>query len=174
MHRSFSLKGPNPFSAVLAAGLVLTLGGTLSAQAPSNWRVSPEPNNSRRGIEAPPKQPDVIVIQETADFDRRGGGGRRQPTLFVIPAMVTSDGTVLANFGMGLEPVTRSCGGTMVTSRSRVVGSNGRVLTEPNYTQPVPNQATASQQMSYRVLTAASQTACFTTDGSGRFFVVRQ
>lgn len=172
------MKSPIRFSVVLAGGLVLALGGSLGAQSNGTWRISPE-SNSRRGIETPPKQSQVVVVPS---LEFGGAVFPRQPIAFVmIPAILMSDGTVLANFGMGYEPVTRSCGGTVVVTTPQVVASNGRVLNQrPTYMQPAPNQATASQQnlpsaqRSFPILTAASQTACFSSDPSGRFFVVRQ
>src|SRR5688500_16359245 len=70
--------------------------------------------------------------------------------LSLVPAILMSDGRVFANFGFGFEPVLRPCSGAVVAGQRRVIGSNGVVLfhpTAPTYTQPVPNQQTASQQM---------------------------
>jgi hypothetical protein len=100
----------------------------------------------------------------------------------MIPAIVLSDGTVVANFGFGFEPVFRSCGGVVVVGEPRVVAGNGVILSAgtPTYTQPVPNQATASQQLlssnqsiNAANLSAAAQSACFGRDGAGRIVVFR-
>jgi hypothetical protein len=68
-------------------------------------------------------------------------------------------------------------------STPTVFAGNGVILsrgtTTVTYTQPVPNQMTPSQQnlpsaqSRFPILTAASQTACFTRDAQGRFFVAR-
>ncbi|HEU4993780.1 MAG TPA: hypothetical protein VFT29_03140 [Gemmatimonadaceae bacterium] len=98
----------------------------------------------------------------------------RPVSLVLLPAILMSDGTVIANFGLGFEPVRRACdaavlivgtptvvagNGVVVSSGSRTVaGSNGVVLTAgngvvlgqgnvPTFTQPVPNQITPSQQL---------------------------
>lgn len=162
------------FTALAAASLA-SVAPEVGAQATGTWRVSPEPN--RRAFETPPKprEPEFgsSPKADPAVF-------RRQPLAFVmIPAILMSDGTVLANFGMGYEPVTRSCGGAVVVgSQPTVVGSNGRTLSRPSPTTPgrtrplsvVPQQS----QARFPILTAASQASCFTTDGAGHFFVVRQ
>jgi len=149
----------------LAAGVV-----NLGAQTNGTWRASPEPNR-RVGIEAPPKP-------REPEFGSNGFGQpvfNAQPVAIVlIPAILMSDGTILANFGLGFEPVRRSCGGTMVVNdRPTVVSDGGRELARPTYTLPVPNEVQNSQTR-YPILTSASQTSCFSRDGAGRYFVVRQ
>ena len=165
---------------MIAVGLGLVIGLATAAQAQTNgtWRVSPEPN-TRRGVETPPPQPTVVVVPAQPGFPQVAP----QPvTYFVLPAILLSDGTILANFGMGYEPVTRSCGSYFVVSnQQRVVAGNGKVLSQgPTYTQPVPNQQTASQQNlpsaqnRYPILTAASQLSCWSMDANGRPYVLRR
>lgn len=176
------MKRSSLFLGILSAGLVGGLGRDAAAQTNGTWRVSPEPN--RRAYEAPPKprEPEFGSSPNQLGGGMGGVGQRvfRQPVAFVmIPAILMSDGTVLANFGMGFEPVRRSCGGTVVvTAPPTVVGSGGRVISRPS-SPPGPSRAAsptqpAPQQIRYPILTAASQSACYANDGQGRFFVVRQ
>jgi len=96
-----------------------------------------------------------------------------QPVAYsLIPAYSLPDGTVLADFGMGLEPVRRFCGDQFVLDG----GAPPPPATSRN-TQPAPSQSTQSAQNAnaqrYPVLTTASQGACYTQDRYGRFFAVR-
>jgi hypothetical protein len=102
-----------------------------------------------------------------------------------IPAILLSDGTIIANFGFGFEPVFRSCGGAVVVGEPRVMASNGVILSQgtPTYTQPVPAQTTPSQQILSSqqtrstiisgTVSAAAQSACFTRTSAGGIVVVR-
>jgi len=158
-------------------GLTTLLAGAAAAQTNGTWRVSPEPNR-RTGTEPRPAEPTVIVVQPAPVFQHP------QVTWFVIPAILTGDGVVLANFGMGYEPVTRSCGNTFVVNNSndhRVIAGNGKVLNPGRtYPQTAPNEPTASQQMlgitnsRYPILTAASQVSCYSLDANGRPFVLQR
>ena len=124
-----------------------------------------------------------VVLGEPLDLKQRVRDLGISGLLLLIPAILMSDGTVLADFGFGYEPVTRACGNAVVMSTPQVFAGNGVVLspgsTTVTYTQPVPNQATPSQQnlpsaqSRYPILTAVSQSACFTRDAQGRFFVAR-
>src|SRR6185503_339724 len=158
MHRSFSLK-PSVLILATFATWLSAGAGSLGAQSNGTWRIPPKPREPEFG--------------SPASFG--GGVFPRQPVaLVMIPAILMSDGTILANFGMGFEPVRRSCGGLVVVNdRPTVVSAGGRVLSRPTYTQPVPNQVMSSPTR-YPILTAASQSACFSRDGSGNYFVVRQ
>ena len=99
-----------------------------------------------------------------------------QPVAYsLIPAYALPDGTVLADFGLGLEPVRRFCGDQFVLDGGAAPPApTARVI--PN-TQPAPNQQTQSAQNAnaqrYPVLTTAAQGACYTQDRYGRFFAVR-
>ena len=180
--REFQLKRARVLATGLAA--LLSLGVALSpvgAQSRTVFRADPAQPNSQRGVQVQ-RQPTVVVVPQpfvsSLVFPR-------QPVAFItIPAILLSDGTVLADFGLGYAPVTRACNSQVVVlsgSQPRVIAGNGVVLSgAPTYTQPVPNQATASQQMlpsnqsRYPILTSASQTSCFSRDGGGSVFVVRQ
>lgn len=171
------MKRPRTIAAVGLASLI-ALSAVANAQTNGTWRVSPEPNR-RTGVETRPAPPTVVVVQPSP-FP--GVVFQQQVTWMVLPAVLLSDGTVLANFGMGYEAVTRSCGNSFVVSNEhRVIAGNGKVLS-PGYTYPqtAPNQPTASQQMlginssRYPILTAASQVSCFSFDANGRPFVLRR
>jgi len=184
----FQLKNPTIRWTLFGVAMLLVLSaGQAAAQARAGtFRASPPPSGSRRATETQRPQPQVIVVPSSTV----GGGMISQPVFPVqpvaftlIPAILLSDGTVMANFGFGYEPVTRACGNAVVMSTPTVFAGNGVILTPGTttvtYTQPVPNQQTASQQnlpsaqSRYPILTAVSQTACFTRDAQGRFFVAR-
>ena len=95
-----------------------------------------------------------------------------QPVAYsLITAYALADGTVLADFGLGLEPVRRYCGDQFV------LDGGAPPQGTPRPTQPAPSQPTQSAQNAnaqrYPVLTTASQGACYTQDRYGRFFAVR-
>jgi hypothetical protein len=131
-------------------------------------------------------QPQVIVVQSGVHH-RAVYPGRtvfpRQSQVVWVPALLTNDGRVFANFGYGYEQVYRSCSGGVVVGQPTVIGGNGAVLTPqaPTYTQPVPNQQTASQQMSQAVVTgthsqtivAQAYSTCFSSHSSGGVIVYR-
>lgn len=123
-----------------------------------------------------PAQPQVIVIPGRPVVPRFPVF----PVAYtLLPAIVLSDGTVLANFGLGYEPVLRFCGQQFVVNSSpTVIAGNGRVISGGTL-PPVPNQPTQSElnlpsnQVRYPILTSASQMACYTRDSAGRYFVIR-
>lgn len=107
----------------------------------------------------------------------RGNAYPRYPVAYtVLPAIIMSDGSIYANFGYGYVPVRQSC-----VPASRVLGSNGPLhsnSTPPTYTQPVPSQATASQQMARGQNTqtrypAQYVNACYRMDAYGPVVIVR-
>ena len=157
-------------------GLVLTLGLGTALQAQlsgGQWRLSPQ--RGRVAVAAPPPVQTVPVTP--------GLQFPVQPVAFnLVPAILMSDGTVWANFGFGFEPISRPCSQPFVVGQPAVVGANGMVIqpARPAYTQPVPNQQTASQRMVAATqgqggLTMLShfQLACFSRDAAGRFFAFR-
>lgn len=104
------------------------------------------------------------------------------PTHVLVPAVITADGRIFANFGGGYEPVYRSCySNAVVVGQPAVIGANGVVLSPaqpPTYTQPVPNQQTASQQLlpsnqHNRVVVSNATQACYSRDPYGRVLVYR-
>lgn len=95
-----------------------------------------------------------------------------QPVAYtVMPAQVLADGTVLADFGLGFEPVRRYCGDQFI-----VVSAPPATNVNPK-TQPAPNQATQSMRNAtadqFPARTSAAQGACFALDSQGRYFVIR-
>jgi hypothetical protein len=176
----------------LLALVVLQAIAPVQANAQSRagtFRASPPPPATRTATETPHPQPTVIVVPSSpigGVFNQRFNQAvfPRQPVAFtLIPAILLSDGTVMADFGFGFEPVTRACGNAVVMSTPTVFAGNGVILSQGTstvtFTQQVPNQVTPSQQnlpsvqSRFPILTAASQAACFTRDAQGRFFVVR-
>ena len=165
--------------AVFAAALIAGLPVAGHAQyVNGEWRL-PASTGGTRAVQPAPR-PQVVVVPgqrhpQTTVFPRRVAA------YTLVPAILMADGSVFADFGFGYEPVYRSCSGTLVTGQTTVIGGNGVVLNAPQaptYTQPVPNQQTASQQMlSARTNTVSaslpSQAACYNRDPGGRVIVVR-
>jgi len=122
---------------------------------------------TRRGIATQPQQTYFVPEPVFQPFPR--------PVAFtLLPAILLSDGTVLANFGFGFEPVSRFCGNQFVIAGNQQTIATGSF----SATQPSPNQATESAQMlpsaqRFPVLTTASLSSCWTRDSFGQFFVVR-
>ncbi|HJQ21268.1 MAG TPA: hypothetical protein VJ867_13050 [Gemmatimonadaceae bacterium] len=90
-----------------------------------------------------------------------------------IPAVLLSDGTVLANFGMGFEVVQRFCGSTYVSNSPLIVSPNGQPVMSGDL-PPAPNQATQSAQnlpsnQRFPVRTGVSQTSCYLQAGDGGY-----
>lgn len=148
------------------------------------WTLTPQASAGSQGIARDP-QPTVIFVTPSSGFNT-GLHHRtvfpRHPIAFtMIPAIILSDGTVVADFGFGFEPVFRSCRGAIVVGQPRVMASNGVVLSQgtPSYTQPVPAQTTPSQQIlpsaqvRNGIVSAVAQTACFSRDAAGRVIVFR-
>jgi len=163
----------------VAVGLVFPASDAKAQQSGGVWRLSPEPNGTR-AVEAR-KEPTVVVVSEPR-IPQRHVFPRFPVLVTLVPAILMSDGSVFANFGFGYEPVYRSCSGAVVVGQPTVVASNGVVLSQPQrptYTQPVPNQQTASQQFARAnlagtaVVSDAAQSSCFNRDASGRVFVYR-
>jgi hypothetical protein len=98
----------------------------------------------------------------------------------VIHAVLMSDGSVQADFGAGLVPVSRSCGGDFRYTPLRIIGSLPAVPGQhpaPGM-QPAPAPLTESQKAlpSAQARAAAQQAAqasCHLRDAKGRFFATR-
>jgi hypothetical protein len=129
-------------------------------------------------------QPQAIVVQPGAHQRRVYPGGTtvfpRQSSVIWVPAVVTADGRIFANFGYGYEQVFRSCSGAAVVGQPTVIAGNGAVLSAPapTYTQPVPNQQTASQQMAagsraHNGAVVPTYSTCFSPYSSGGVIVYR-
>ena len=137
-----------------------------------------------RGVVQSTSQPQVIFVQpgirHRGGFPQRTTVFPRQSSVIWVPAVVTSDGRVFANFGYGFEPVYRSCAGGVVVGQPSVVAGNGVVLSSQaaTYTQPVPNQLTSSQQMAagmhlQTTVVAPAYSTCFSSHSSGGVIVYR-
>jgi hypothetical protein len=160
-----------------------------AAGAQTVFQGSPQNAGGQQGIARDP-QPTVFAVNPSPLLNQTVFP-RRAVLFTTIPAILLSDGTVVANFGFGFEPVFRSCSGAVVVGEPRVVASNGVVLSQgtPTYTQPVPAQMTASQQIlsssqtrnsiaSGTITTSATvsslaQSACFSRTLAGGIIVVR-
>jgi hypothetical protein len=100
----------------------------------------------------------------------------------VIPAIVMSDGSIVADFGAGLEPVRRACPGSVADMPLRVVGGVTSTQPAPGLQaapgmQAAPAQATASQQAlpsaQVRAANQAARASCHLRDQRGRAFATR-
>lgn len=172
--------------AVLVAMTLLVAPAAVSAQYDGKaFRLPPGGGSAgARGVVQPKTQPQVIVVQPTVHpgrvYPHRTTVFRRQSSVIWVPAIVTNDGRVFANFGYGYEQVYRSCSGAVVVGQPAVIAGNGAVLTPqaPTYTQPVPNQQTASQLMAagrhpQTTLVAPAYSTCFSPHASGGVIVYR-
>ena len=88
----------------------------------------------------------------------------------LVPAILMSDGSIMANFGFGFEPVVRSCASAgpvvVIGGTPQKVAGNGVVI---------PNRGAPSQPVQPQVvLSGAAQSACFTRDARGQIFVYRR
>lgn len=157
-----------------ACVLILATVGASDAQlANGRWQAPPKSAGGQRGVQ--PTKPDASVSPTSTVLSPSP-----QPVAVkLIPAVVMSDGSILADFGFGLEPVRRACSRVVLSTRPiPVIAGNGQVLSHgvPG-TQPAPAQVTPSQQnlpsASQRPLSRAALGSCFTRDLSGRAFVIR-
>lgn len=170
MHWSFMAMKRFVLIAMVAAG---SLAGPANAQLVNGKWQPPKSSGSRQGVIVTPTPAAAPVLPANPSLLPALFGNPSypirpvppvQPVAFtLVPAIIMSDGSILADFGFGYEPVVRSCAGgsTVVVQPVRRIGANGRVLPQSG-----PVQVTT--------LSAAAQTACFTRDGLGRVFVYRR
>lgn len=138
-------------------------------------------SGSGRGVVQPKSQPQVIVpsVHSRRLHPNRTTVFPRHSSVNFVPAIVTNDGRVFANFGFGYEQVFRSCASGVVVGQPSVIAGNGFVLAPqtPTYTQPVPNQQTASQLMAAgkhaQTVVAPAYSTCFSPYSSGGVIVYR-
>jgi hypothetical protein len=158
----------------------LAFAAPLAAQSGGKFSL-PAKGAVRQGVEARP-QPAVVVV-DPYNYHRNPSYPNQpaQPVQFtLIPAVLMSDGSIFANFGHGYEPVLRSCSNVVVVGGPiQKVGAGGIPLGQANampYTQPVPNQMTAAQQMmaNGHQLSGPAQLSCFNRDAAGRVFVYKR
>ncbi|HEX7937374.1 MAG TPA: hypothetical protein VF483_00190, partial [Gemmatimonadaceae bacterium] len=99
--------------------------------------------------------------------------------LRVIRAVLMSDGSIVADFGSGLERVARACPSETSNMPLRIVASGSGNLQPVPQLQPVPGmqpapaQMTASQQMAQHAPSQAAQASCHLRDQSGHVFATR-
>lgn len=155
----------------VALGLALSSEVASAQNSNGQWRLQPTASGSQQAVERSPAPATSVTDQVLGE-----AVFRRPVAVTLVPAILMSDGSVFANFGFGFEPISRPCSNAVVGGQLKVVGSNGVVLSQPTYTQPVPSQQTASQQAlgsSRRPLSMPAQSACFNRDAAGRVFVYR-
>jgi hypothetical protein len=172
----------------IAIAMLLT-ASTLAAQV-GTGRYGPAktPAAGKRGVQQPaPSQPTPVVQPNGSRPSTHTPDPAAVPVaLKLVPAVLMSDGSILADFGFGLERVRRPCSSAVVRP-SRVLGGNGQVLSQaaPGL-QPVPQmqpapgmqpapqmQPAPGQPMSQRQLSEAALASCFTRDANGRVFVTQ-
>ena len=179
MHWSFTaMKRLTRSASIVALALgMIALGAEAGAQMVNGVAQPPKKSAStREGLmvtpapaprpvaPANPSFPDALFPPITVHPAR--------PVQFtLLPAILMSDGSILANFGFGFEPVMRSCANAgpvvVVSGTPQKVAGNGVVI--PN--RGAPSQTMVTQQV---VLSGAAQSACFTRDNFGRVFVYRR
>lgn len=172
--------------ALLWAALAVGMAASVVSAQPVNgvWQPTLSPNRGRVAAAAAP--PAIVAVTPTffaptvfnQSFINQPVQTNQLVLVNQVPSILLSDGTVLANFGSGFEQVHSCATVVVIAGEPRVVAGNGRVLSRPaapTYTQPVPNQITASQQLSSYTRafggSNAAQASCFTRDAVGRVFV---
>ena len=158
-------------------GCALAVFATPSAFAQlvnGKWQAPPKSGSA--GATAPRQGTEVRPEDGTAKSKANKDG---VVPLRVIPAVLMSDGSIMADFGSGLEVVGRACPNSAANMPLRIV-AGGASNTQPvPQLQPAPGmqaapaQATASQQMSQsHTPSAPAQSSCHLRQ-SGRVFVTR-
>jgi len=156
----------------IATVFALLLATDATAQASAGRYAPVKGSGPQRGVQA--RRDPAPVARPTTQMTPT-------PTpvaIKLVPAVVMSDGSILADFGFGLELVRRACAGAVGSLGGRIIGANGQALSQPAPSlQPVPSQQTASQQLlpsaSQRQPSRAALGSCFTRDASGRAFVTK-
>ena len=167
------------FKPMLVSAVLATFAMSVAqAQAArGSWRATATSSaSSRRGV-ATTTQPQATQPPSSSPF---GAPTPHVVAVKLVPAVIMSDGSVLADFGFGLEPVRRACvGGVGGLGDTRSLSSGATMPTQsiPGI-QPAPAQRTASQQNltsqpQFRQPSRAALGSCFTRDASGRVFVTR-
>jgi hypothetical protein len=158
---------------VLGSSILLT--DTAAAQMVNGVAQPPaKPSSARQGVIVTPPPAPVRVLPANPSYPDallpRIPVQPAQPVQFtLVPAIIMSDGSILANFGFGYEPVLRSCSSPVVV----VVGGAPRRIAGNGVSIPNNNAPSAAPQQQI-VLSAAAQSSCFTRDGFGRVFVYRR
>jgi hypothetical protein len=170
--------------------LGLLLVSTVAGAQVATGRNGPAKSSagSKRGIQQEPKaEPVAVVVDRPRNSNVMPTPHSRPTPVKLIPAMLLSDGSVVADFGFGMEPVRHQCAGVSVSSGGRVLGGNGQVLSQPApHLQPVPlmqpvprlqsppgMQPAPSQSANQRPLSRAAAASCFTRDVNGKVFATQ-
>jgi hypothetical protein len=120
--------------AVFVALSLLVAPAVASAQYDGTvFRLPPgSSSGSARGVVQPKAQPQLLVqpsVRSRRFHPNRTTIFPRQSSVDFVPAIVTNDGRVFANFGFGYEQVFRACAGGVVVGQPSVIAGNGLVLT---------------------------------------------
>src|SRR5256885_1676922 len=149
----------------VACALAMVASSAASAQLVNGkWQAPPQSGGSagaaaRQGTEVRHERDTTAVTR----------ANNTVVPIRVIPAVLMSDGSIMADFGAGLEPVARACPHSALRSPLRIIAAGGSTQPVPEL-QPVPGmqaapaQATASQQMASstqsHTLSRAAQVSC--------------
>jgi hypothetical protein len=162
---------------VLGVSMVLSLAATAADAQLVNGKWQAPAKGSGASGSAAPRQ-GVQASQPAAPATSQSSNA--VVPIRVIHAVVMSDGSVMADFGAGLEPVQRSCGGNFQHMPLRIIGSLPPApgMHPAPGMQPAPAQQTESQKAlpSAQVRAAANQAAkasCHLRDANGRVFATR-
>jgi hypothetical protein len=141
--------------------LVMTtaIAATANAQLVNGkWQAPAKPS----GTATAPRQ--GVQAQQPETKKPTSSGGVVLTPLRVIQAIVMTDGSIWADFGFGLEQVSRSCPSGASTMPLQVIGVSQ--LPDPRVAPPI---LTAQQKA---VSKEAAQASCLVRDG-GRIFATR-
>lgn len=160
----------------MASALAIVALASASAQLVNGKWQAPAKSGST-GAVAPRQGTEVRRENGGANTTTAGNG---VVPLRVIPAVLMSDGSIMADFGSGLEFVRRACPSSASTMPLRIV-AGGQTQPAPELQpvpgmQPSPAQTTPSQQMlpsAQRAASQAAQSSCHLRDQRGRVYATR-
>jgi len=167
---------------VIASALAFVAAPPATAQLVNGkWQA---PAKSGGTAAAAPRQGTEVRRDAGAATASNGTIGTVVPVR-VIHAVLMSDGSVMADFGAGLELVQRACPQSMLQSPLRIIGAPPGTQPQPAPglqpapgMQPAPALQTESQKMlpsAQQVAAAhsAAQASCHLRDQQGHTFAVR-
>jgi hypothetical protein len=151
---------------ILALALTAAVGSTADAQlANGKWQApagGAAATTPRKGVQ----------VQETPKQTQTNSNSA--VPLRVIQAVVMSDGRILADFGYGLEQVTRSCPSSASTMPLQVIGTSQvpdptrQPMPDPTR-QPIPGLTPQQRAASKE----SAQASCHVRDSRGVVFATR-
>jgi len=162
-----------------AASAMALLALTPASGQLVNGKWQPPPKSGSGG--ATTKRQGTEVRRENGNGAGNAGQATNVVPLRVIPAVLMSDGSIMADFGAGMEFVRRACPTAASSMPLRVVAS-GQTQPVPELQpvpgmQPAPAQTTASQSMlpsaQSRTPSRAAQSSCHLRDQAGRAYATR-